>query len=540
MSQTQGEKSLNINQSKEKHKIFFLITLVFSFPLFNFVGSNLYQLPLKNIYQIISYNLIIFFIFFLIVYLFNKITNKNFFNNFLSLVFVFWILFQFENIKFLSYKYSIEFASEISLLILLLFFFIFIFLFKNQKKFFIRFLIIFFLIQYSFLFFQIYKNYFYKKNNLNLTSNTFMGFTEDKINKIKEKKNRNIYYVILDEMTSLEQFEAMFGAQYKNINSIYELNDFHYINDYASFNLTTLTLASILNLNRIVEVGDNISNYNHNKILFPKSLSKVNFKTFQQPKLLKLLDNLDYEFIWIGNNWGNCNNYNESLCLNKNFQKKKIINKVNMKLLNIFLRPTPYEIIMRKISQIFKGNIEAYVSGNDFEENDAIGKLLNSNKKVSKSKNYFFLIHHFSPHNPYIYNSNCSYDSSIKNNFEEELEGYKNNYLCTIKKIHELINFIEDTDPESVIVIQGDHGFKNDDNFIKNDDINKFKIFNLIKTPKDCNDDYKLKKNLGNINSIRIALNCALDEDIKLIENFPVFSNKKNKKFGKVKKFLLN
>ena len=68
------------------------------------------------------------------------------------------------------------------------------------------------------------------------------------------------------------------------------------------------------------------------------------------------------------------------------------------------------------------------------------------------------------------------------------------------------INFIEDIDPDSVIVLQGDHGFKNDDNFIKNDDINKFKIFNLIKTPKDCNDDYKLKKNLGNINSIRIHI----------------------------------
>ena len=51
---------------------------------------------------------------------------------------------------------------------------------------------------------------------------------------------------------------------------MYELDDFHYLDDYSSFNLTTLTLASVLNLNRIVEVGDNISNYNHNKILFQK------------------------------------------------------------------------------------------------------------------------------------------------------------------------------------------------------------------------------------------------------------------------------
>ena len=531
---------MNINQSEKKYKIFFLITLVFSFPLFNFVGNNLYQLSIKNIYQITLYNLTIFFIFFLIIYLFNKFTNKNFLNNFLSFALVFWISFQYENIKILFNKYSVQFSSEISLLILLLFLFIFIFLLKNKKFFFIRYLIIFFLIQYSFLFFQIYKNYFYKQNNINLTNDIFIEFTEDKINKIKERRTRNIYYVILDEMTSLEQFEVMFGKQYNNnINSIYELNNFHYINDYSSFNLTNLTISSILNLNRIVEIGDDISDYNHNKILFPKSLSKINFKTYQQPKLLKLLDKLAYEFIWIGNNWGNCNSYNESLCLNRNFQIKKI-NNVNMNLLNIFLKPTPYEIVMRKINQIFNENIKANLLSNDFKENDAIGKFLNSKKNLNKNKNYFFLIHHFSPHNPYIYNSNCGYDSSIKNNFEEQLEGYKNNYLCTIKKIHQLINFLDDFDPESVIIIQGDHGFKNYDNYTKNDDINKFKIFNLIKTPLDCNDDYKLKKNLGNINSIRIALNCALNENIELIEDFPVYSNKINKKFGIVKKILLN
>ena len=159
----------------------------------------------------------------------------------------------------------------------------------------------------------------------NITTNVINSNIRSESNNIKnvqEIKIGNVIGNINIRNVDFKQTAKLIVKSYvanENINSIYELNDFHYIDDYASFNLTTLTLASILNLNRIVEVGDNISNYNHNKILFPKSLSKINFKTFQQPKLLKLLDKLDYEFIWIGNNWGNCSNYNESLCLNKNF-----------------------------------------------------------------------------------------------------------------------------------------------------------------------------------------------------------------------------
>ena len=62
----------------------------------------------------------------------------------------------------------------------------------------------------------------------------------------------------------------MYGNKYEEINKIYELDDFHYLDDYSSFNLTTLTLASISKLNRIVEVGDNISNYNITKFYFQK------------------------------------------------------------------------------------------------------------------------------------------------------------------------------------------------------------------------------------------------------------------------------
>lgn len=536
------EKYLKISQIRKKNKDFFLIFLVFLFPLLNFLGNNIYQLTQANVYQISYYNLALFFVFCLFSFIISRLTKKNTLSILTMLVVAFWISFQFENFKDLFNKITVSFSTEFSILTLIFIILIFLRLFLNYKQNFIRFFIIFFIIQYSFLLTQIYKNYFYNENELSLIGDNILEFDQNYINKIKNKKNRNIYYLILDEMTSIKEFKIMYGNKYEEINKIYELDDFHYLDDYSSFNLTTLTLASILNLNRIVEVGENISNYNHNKILFPKNLSKVNFKTYEHPNLLKLLEKINYQFIWIGNNWAKCYDYNEDLCLKQNSKNKEanLINNINLVLINIFLKTTPFDIIIRKTTQLLNNKVKFNLSGNDFEENDAIKKLMRSKFKINKNKNYFFLIHHFSPHKPYIYDSNCNYDGSLKTTLKDDLDGYKNNYLCALNKIDQFLKFIKTTDEDAILVIQGDHGFKNDDNLITKIDKNKFKIFNLIKTNKDCKNDYKAKKFLGNINSVRVALSCAIDEEIPLIENYPVYSNKMNKKFGIVKKFNLN
>lgn len=533
MFQSQEGKSLNIKKNKIFNLNFLLVLLVFFFPLSNFVGNNLDQLPVKNIIQILIYNFFLLIIFITI----NILLNKKFKNiNFLTFfVIFFWLSFQYQNIRDLISKISLDFASEITLIILLIVIFLIIFFYKKKKEILLKFLVIFFLIQYGNLSLQIYNSNSYENQNLAVNDIS----QSLKVKEFSEIKKRNIYYVIVDEMTSLREFQSMFGKNIANFDYYYQSKDFHYLDDYSSFNLTTLTLASILNLDRIVKVGDNISNYNHNKILFPKNLRSINFQTYNQPNLIKILENFEYDFFWIGNNWGDCINFNEKLCLNYSSKKKKK-NLINFTIMYHFLKPTPFELILRKINQYTVSDVEGYISGNDFKHNDAIGKFLNSGFSSKKQKNHFILIHHFSPHKPYIFNSDCSYDASIKIDLSQELEGYKNNYLCTLKKIKKLINFINDIDPQSVLVIQGDHGFKNDDNFIELKDKEKFKIFNLIKTPEKCENIYKNRLFLGNINTARVAINCALGIKLDLIENFPVYSNKENKKFGEVKKFPMN
>ena len=50
-----------------------------------------------------------------------------------------------------------------------------------------------------------------------------------------------------------------------------------------------------------------------------------------------------------------------------------------------------------------------------FEENNSIDKFLIKMKNFDyNDKSYFFLIHHLSPHEPFIYKKDCSYQDPKK------------------------------------------------------------------------------------------------------------------------------
>ena len=150
------EKYLKISQIRKKNKDFFLILLVFLFPLFNFLGNNIYQLTQANVYQISYYNLALFFVFCLFSFIISRLTKKSTLSILTTLVVAFWISFQFENFKDLFNKITINFSTEFSLATLIFLILIFLRIFLNYKKNLIRFFIIFFIIQYSFLLTQVY------------------------------------------------------------------------------------------------------------------------------------------------------------------------------------------------------------------------------------------------------------------------------------------------------------------------------------------------------------------------------------------------
>ena len=76
-------------------------------------------------------------------------------------------------------------------------------------------------------------------------------------------------------------------------------------------------------------------------------------------------------------------------------------------------------------------------------------------KEDFKEKRFIF-IHHYGSHTPYSRDENCN----KKKYPDDDFEGYKNAYRCTLKEIKDFINFLNKNDPNSLVIMQADHGYK--------------------------------------------------------------------------------
>ena len=207
---------------------------------------------------------------------------------------LFWALFQFEAIQnfFLSItkidRNSKNITAELSLIIIIIL--PFLFLFKNFTKIIIPFVIVFFIAQHLIIYFIIVRNLtldnFDKKNDVKIYFQNKNFFSENEIKNITKKdQNKNIYYLMVENLTSFKEYENLGGKQnFKEWEK--NFNDFGYTyieNTYSVYTNTADMIGSIFNLEPIF-----IDPSNYKKELrFPDVLSS--FKFDEESKLTKSL-----------------------------------------------------------------------------------------------------------------------------------------------------------------------------------------------------------------------------------------------------------
>ena len=355
----------------------------------------------------------------------------------------FWIFFKHNLInqfikRFLENNIFAErFSSEIALLvILILIIFIFIFIKKNNF-FFKRFCLIFFYLSFFYIISQIvYSKIFLK--DIKVENNNSINF----VDRINEKKP-NIYFFILDAMQPLEGFEKYYDIDLFDFLNGYKKNNYLYIQNSSNlYGNTTYGLSAIFHLDKILDKNKNVK-INSGE-LFPNILREN-----KQSNLISNLNNLNYDFKWIGNYFAYCPKFNLKHCLNQN--KEKIIDNY---LYISFFKKSPLIQIITNLGYLIKFDFNKYLF---YELHDGMGRLNDYINNNIIEKPTFYFIHHMSPHWPYVTNSDCSYK-----NFpgEENYEGYKSAYLCNLKKINKTIEIIEKKDPQAFVVFQSDHNWQ--------------------------------------------------------------------------------
>ena len=537
-----------------KYQEFLIGLLIISLPFLEFIKVNYYSLD-KLIYK----NILLFFlsasIIFIIFFLFLKIIsaqNESILKYVLTFTIFFWLLFQFESIQNFFFKIGINelnkdnLSAEISLLII--FFFSLLFLKKNFTKFIYKFLIFFFVIQHFFVYVILIKNYtldnFNKKNYSNLKKiKKIEYFSGDEIKFINQNKkyNKNIYYLIMDGMTSLEEYKNLGGKDNtQELIKKFKKFGYNYIpNTYSTHGATSKTLGAILNLNPIIEENTNISDQLYLDLIFPNALQKSMFDIKQYPQLIMNLKKINYSFKWFGNYKHNCNDYNKYLCIEyteKKSTKNNFFNQnINFYVLKFFLANTPIEELYRIYHQKFifkKTNIN---EAKKILKDDIIGEFIYKIKKFHKNNSlYFYFIHDLSLKSPiYSYNSNCEqtgYKNTTNSSENLNISKYLEHYDCMIKKIDKFIMFLESHDPNAIVIIQSDHGFKDPYKNIKS--LERYAIINLVKVGEKCVNEISNK--IDSVNSVRLAISCATQTSPKLIEKKIIYSNRRDKNKDKL------
>lgn len=516
-----------MKKSNTNLKIYIFSNIIIIIPFLEFINSNINNIDKTILNQLIIFYFLVFFFFTLLNFIFFKFFKNKSHIYILSFSFFYWSLFRFKSIKDFFGGDDFRLSAEISFVVLFIFLGLFWILLNKEKlyKKSTQFLFLFIVAQNVFLSSFILFNYLkfldpneFKNNNyLSYIYKERKYFSKDELIYIKKNQNKNIYFFVFDGMTSLDEYKKYISNKTIDIGKIkkffIEKNYVYIDNSYSNYDFTTASFGSMLQMLPLYTQGLTRSNKLYKDQLYPNVLSKLTFDNNKHPNLIYNLYKLNYNFIWLGNSVG-CEIYNPPTCINY-ASLNKVSSFFNWYILQSFFANTPLNQIYNiALTNLFKQKTIDHVSKNNdnFDFTEDFLKNHHSQKNSNK-KNYFYLIHNLFPKGSFAYDDNC--ETSLRTNVKLNL--YLNNYNCALNIIKKIIVFLENKDPEALVIFQSDHGVIYEKKTENTDhEYDKKKIFNLIKVPKKCRE--MLNNNLDNINTVRLALSCATNTKPKLLE----------------------
>jgi len=341
------------------------------------------------------------------------------------------------------------------------------------------------------------------------------SFFGDKIS----KQTQNIYYIILDEQSSFDGLNKLYGFDNLGFGELEkefsELNFHHIKAARSSYNLTYLTLASIFDME--YSATERTNKYKNRNAMFPSMMGEHN-------NLTKLLGENGFSFNWTGNDWGPCRAREWIQCKGKT--------SPHLYTQQVFYEFIPalsdFEHIKEKIKNrlIEKLNESSIVESNT-PKTRQIRQFLEE-FEYQPNKRSFNFIHEYAPHSPYRYNADCTKlkktsDTGDISKAEIDQSNYLKTSFCALRSALAASKKIASEDPNAIIVIQGDHGanlelgegstdalwkMRLEDVSPENDMVAlRMGIVNLIRVPEYCN---KFTDSaLDNVQSVRLAVSCG-------------------------------
>lgn len=308
--------------------------------------------------------------------------------------------------------------------------------------------------------------------------------------------NPDIYYIVLDEYSPFETLQKYFNYYPKDFENFLVENGFTVShtskNESAGTHINT---TNALNLDYIIPITTTV------KDSLPYRVNPEFFKVFANQNYDIHIANQNYALVWEDEYYDTLNPFG------KNNPEVSFSNNASSDF-------NKFEILVR-------GRTPFYILNNDSESDitrENVHKVFDyiksNGKKSENNKPKLTFAHICSPHQPFVFDENGdSVPLSEANNWSDK-KYYLGQYKYITSQLQETIDFILHNNPDSIIILQSDHGPRggNDETFIEYAD--KLTIFNTVYYRNEKIDI----EGQSALNTLRIVLNKLFHMNYELLE----------------------
>ena len=312
----------------------------------------------------------------------------------------------------------------------------------------------------------------------------------------------DIYYIIFDGYASSDMLRHDFGFANDSIENFLHESGFRVIpHSRSNYNLTPFSIASIFDLYYLPRTDTSIDYYLKNYLPATQAV--------YTSALPSLLEKQGYSFInhSIFNFAGHPSTIKpfDIWKVSKLYQQHNILKKMDNEIgwqypswLHVKIGPSPL----------------GYISTRDAHDSAALKQLFTTIGE-KRTKPAFVYTHIFIPHSPYSFDST---GHKIIPSFEMTVPQDKAAYVQQLQYANSLmmqiVASIQKKSKPSVIIIQGDHGYRFFDNEKKEAE---FHNFNAMFFPS--NDYHLLNDSLTSVNTFRVVLNSLFRQQYPMLDD---------------------
>lgn len=317
----------------------------------------------------------------------------------------------------------------------------------------------------------------------------------------------NVYFLLFDEYASTSSLKEQFKYDNSSLDTFLIKQGFH-ISRYsnANYNYTPFSMASVLNMSYVKGLKEP-GNLRTNDFNNAESLIRNN-------EVINIFSSLGYQLkiYSIFDLAGHPTTVRQSFLPSKTklITERTLIARIR-------------KIIMFKL--LHKFNVQYFIKQdyyNDLHNNQKFLHLVSKEAEYKSSQPRFIYAHFLMPHSPYIFDAAMRqkpYKQIYYDSHSDQPEAYLEYLPYTNMQLEGLIRHIRKNDPEAVILLCGDHGYRHRINDPK--PLFHFQNLNAVYFPD--HDYSRWNDKVSFVNEFRIVFNQLFQFNYPLLKDSTIF-----------------